>query len=111
MIEIPLTNDPEQIFSVRINNLAYDFRVILNSRANNGRGIWSLDISRQGVDILVGLALVSGVNLLEQHNLPISNLFVVNLDNSDQDPTKTNLGSGSKLFILSEEELNNVQTV
>lgn len=111
MIEIPLTNDPEQIFSIRLNGTNYDFRVILNSRANNGRGLWCVDISRQGVDIISGLSLVSGVNILSQYNLPLSNLFMVNLDNPELDPTKSNLGNGSKLFMLSEEELANVQTV
>jgi len=111
MIEIPLTNDPEQIFSIRLNNVNYDFRVILNSRANNGRGLWTVDISRQGVDIISGLTLVSGVNIVSQYNLPFTNLFMVNLNNPELDPTKANFGTGSKLFTLSEEELNNVQTV
>lgn len=102
MIEIPLNSNPEQLFSITINGNTYDCRVMLNSRT----GVWSISFSQSGVDILNGIALLGGVDILKQYNIPIENAYVVNLDNTNQDPTKTNLGTVAKLFILTEEEVS-----
>ena len=102
MIEIPLNSNPEQLFSITLNGNTYDCRVILNSRT----GVWSISFSQAGVDILVGVSLLGGVDILNQYNIPIENAYVVNLDNTNQDPTKTNLGTVAKLFILTEEEVS-----
>jgi hypothetical protein len=101
MIEVPLNSNPEQLFSITLNGNTYDIRVILNSRT----GVWSISFSQSGVDILVGVSLLGGVDILNQYNIPIENAYVVNLDNTNQDPTKTNLGTVAKLFILTEEEV------
>jgi hypothetical protein len=101
MIEVPLNSNPEQLFSITLNSNTYDCRVILNSRT----GVWSISFSQSGVDILVGVSLLGGVDILNQYNIPIENAYVVNLDNTNQDPTKTNLGTVAKLFILTEEEV------
>jgi hypothetical protein len=98
MIEVPLNSNPEQLFSITLNGNTYDIRVILNSRT----GVWSISFSQSGVDILVGVSLLGGVDILNQYNIPIENAYVVNLDNTNQDPTKTNLGTVAKLFILTE---------
>lgn len=103
MIEIPLTNDPEQLFSIVLVEETYDIRIILNSRTK----VWSISFSQSGVDIIVGVALLSGVDIFDQYNLPISNLYIVNLDNSKLDPTDNNLGIVAKLFILTDEEITN----
>ena len=102
MIEVPLNSNPEQLFSITLDGNTYDCRVILNSRT----GIWSISFSQSGVDIVVGVSLLGGVDILNQYNIPIENAYVVNLDNTNQDPTKTNLGTVAKLFILTEEEVS-----
>ena len=107
MIEIPLNSNPEQLFSITLNGNTYDCRVILNSRT----GVWSISFSQSGVDIIVGVSLLGGVDILNQYNIPIENAYVVNLDNTNQDPTKTNLGTVAKLFMLTEEEVSGGQTV
>jgi len=101
MIEIPLNSNPEQLFSINVDGNTYDCRVILNSRT----GVWSISLSQLGVDIVSGVALLGGVDLLGQYTLPISNIYMVNLDNPALDPTTDNLGSVSKLFILTDEEV------
>lgn len=103
MIEIPLNANPEQLFSITLDSINYDMRVILNSRT----GIWSIDISRLGVEIISGVPLLGGVDIFKQHNLPIVNAYVVNLEKSNNDPTRAGLGSNSKLFILTDEEIAN----
>ena len=101
MIEIPLNSSPEQLFSITLNGSTYDCRVILNSRT----GVWSISFAQSGVDIINGVSLLGGIDVLNQYNIPIENAYVVNLDNTNQDPTKTNLGTVAKLFILTEEEV------
>lgn len=102
MIEVPLNSNPEQLFSITLNGNTYDCRVILNSRT----GVWSISFSQSGVDIVIGISLLGGVDILNQYNIPIENAYIVNLDNTNQDPTKTNLGTVAKLFILTEEEVS-----
>lgn len=102
MIEVPLNSSPEQLFSITLEGNTYDCRVILNSRT----GVWSISFSQSGTDIVNGVALVGGVDILKQYNIPIENAYVVNLDKTNQDPTKDNLGTVAKLFILTDEEVS-----
>lgn len=102
MIEIPLDSKPEQIFSITIDGNTFDCRVILNSRT----GVWSISFAQSGVDIINGIALVGGIDILNQYNIPIENAFVINLDQTNLDPSKTNLGIIAKLFILTDAEVS-----
>lgn len=104
MFEIPLTASPEQEFSITISDDVYDIRIVLNSRT----GIWTIGFAQSGTDLLNGIALVGGVDILRQFNIPITNAFVINLENPDLDPSKTNLGTVAKLFILTDEEVAGV---
>ena len=102
MIEIPLTSAPEQLLTVTIRGNTYDCRVKINSRS----GVWSISFSQFGVDIVNGVPLLAGIDILKQHNLPIDNAYVVNLDDPKLDPSSDNLGVSSKLFILTDEEVS-----
>lgn len=104
MIEIPLTSDPEQLFSVVLNEIKYDMRVMLNSRT----AIWSASFSNNGVKIIDNVALLGGIDIFDQYNFGIKNMFVVNLDKLNRDPSRDNLGTIAKLFMLTDEELSNV---
>jgi len=101
MIEIPLTSDPNQSFRIDLDGIAYEFAVKLNSRL----GVWGLSIRRNGTPLLEGIAMVGGINMLDQYNITIDNLFTVNLVNTRLDPEVDNFGTDSKLFNLTEEEL------
>lgn len=102
MIEIQLSSRPEQLFSVVLNGAKYDIRVTLNSRT----GVWSIGFSKQGVSIVQGIALLGGRNILAPYNLPFNNAYIVSLNNLSLDPTKTNLGTEARLFILEDDELD-----
>ena len=102
MIEVPLNSSPEQLFSITLNGNTYDCRVTLNSRTS----VWCISLSQSGVDVVNGVSLLGGVDILKQYNLPIKNAYVVNLDESNMDPGKGNLGTVAKLFILTEEEVS-----
>jgi len=101
MIEIPLTSGAEQVFSIVLNEETYDVRVALNSRT----GVWGISFAQNGTDIVNGVAILGGIDILNQYNLPIENMYMVNLDNSKLDPSKTNLGTGAKLFMLTDAEV------
>ena len=101
MIEIPLSSSPEQLFSSTLNDETYDIRVALNSRT----GVWSISFAQNGTDIVTGVAILGGIDILQQYNLPIENMYLVNLDDSSLDPSKENLGTVAKLFILTDEEV------
>jgi hypothetical protein len=107
MIEIPLNSNPEQLFSVSVNSLTYDIRVVLNSRTT----VWTISLSQEGVSIVEGVALLSGIDIAVQYTLPFENVYVVNLDNSKQDASADNLGTVARLFILTDEEVQSVETV
>ena len=102
MIEIPLNSSPEQLFSITLSGQTYDCRVILNSRT----GVWSISFSQSGTDIVNGVSLLGGVDILKQYNIPVENAYVVNLDMPNEDASKSNLGTVAKLFILTDEEVS-----
>ena len=104
MIEIPLDSNPEQLFSITLDGNTYDMRVKLNSRLQQ----WSASFAQSGVDILNGIALVGGIDILQQFNIPIDNMYVVNLDNESLDPSADNLGTVAKLFVLTDAEVSSV---
>jgi len=104
MFEIPLTASPEQEFSITISGDVYDIRIVLNSRT----GIWTIAFAQSGTDLLNGIALVGGMDILRQFNIPIANAFVINLENPDLDPSKLGLGTIAKLFILTDDEVAGV---
>lgn len=99
MIEIPLTSEGEQIFSTKILGNTYGFRVVYSNRSKT----WSLDITPQTGDPVFGIVLVGGVNLISEHNLPINNLWMVNIDNPSLDPSSDNLGTSCKLIVMEGE--------
>ena len=107
MIEIPLTSKPEQLFSIVVKAIKYDMRVILNSRTGN----WSLDLAAGGIDLVTGIALLPGADIFAQYNLDIGIGYIVNLENPRQDPSRYQFGKLSRLFIVTEEELQNGSSV
>jgi len=103
MIEIPLTNNPEQFFSVTLTDITYNIRVLLNSRTLPK---WSISFYIGDVAVVEGVMLCGGVNILSQHNIAVKNAYVINLDDPAQDPTREDLGTDSVLVILTDEEVS-----
>ena len=60
---LPLTNNPEESFSVAIFNIIYNFRQLWN-----GIGFWTLDIKDADGNVLVyGVKLITKEYLLRQY--------------------------------------------
>lgn len=95
--EIPLTVN-NQFFNITLGTYALNLRLVFRDAAG-----WIIDVRDSGgADLLTGVPLVVGVDLLEQYpDLGISGVFAVLSDDSREEyPTKTNLGTGSHLYFV-----------
>lgn len=107
MIEIPLNSNPEQIFSISIEELVYDVRIALNSRTT----VWTISLYQNDIPLVEGVAMLGGIDIVAQYTLPFQNVYIVDLDDSTQDATADNLGTVARLFILTDEEVESVETI
>jgi len=97
--EVPLSPNNQQ-FSIALGDVNLQLTLVWRDAAG-----WILDIlDSTGIAILSGAPLVPGVNLLAQYpTLGINGvLSVVSDDESEEYPTKTNLGIDSHLYFLQE---------
>lgn len=99
--EITLTSDGSQRFSTVIDGVSYGFRISYNTRMS----IWTCSISTEGTDIVNGIGLLGGVDIVNQFTFALKYLFTVNLDNPTVDAGPDNLGIDVKLFKLTESEV------
>lgn len=101
MIQIPLTSQSEQKFTIEIQETLYNMRVLFNTR----NSVWYISIAdEQNKSILNEVALLGGVNILEQYNVKLKNMFSITLENPKLDPTGTNLGVENFLYIVEEDD-------
>ena len=107
MLEIPLTSDGEQIFTITLDEILYEIRVLYNTRLV----LWAMDISSDGNTIVSGIALVTGGNLMSAYNVGPTNLYLVNTTGSNDDAGPDNLGTDIRLFQLTDEEVISVTPV
>lgn len=99
MIELPLQNYPAHRYTTTINNANYEIMINYNHRSSN----WFLTLMSNNVVLTAGVALVTGVNLVQHLNLPFDNLWLINLDGKT-DPAEELL-SNFKLVILDDGDL------
>jgi hypothetical protein len=107
MIEIPLTSYPDQRFNIALDSISYEMRVIYNTRSS----IWTLDIAQGNIEILNGIPLLLGGDIMRPFTTGPSRLFVFNIGSSSGDATSENLGSGVRLYQLTASEIANVASV
>lgn len=97
--EIPLTPDNQQ-FTTAINGVNYSILTLWRDDAG-----WIIDLQdSNGADIVTGIPLMTGVNLLAQFSyLNLGFGLAVVCDDPAQDyPTKTDLGINSHLLAITE---------
>ena len=92
--EIVLTSDGSQTFNVVLDGVNYLFEVKFNTRME----YWTANISSEGIEIVNGIGLLGGVDIVQQLTDALKNLFIVNIDESKIDATDENLGTSVKLF-------------
>ena len=73
--EIPINaDDGNQEFEISLNSTSFRVALSYNSRLD----LWALDIrTPQGVDIITGILLVAGVDLLAQYSLKEKHLSYI----------------------------------
>ena len=101
VFRIPLTTEPQR-FSITLKEQA----LILQVRWNHEGESWVFDMFEGETEapILLNMPLVTGVDLLAQHqHLNFSGSIVVATDgNVDLEPTLNNLGEESNLYYIVE---------
>lgn len=100
---IPLTGAPE-IFAITLAGVEYQLTVRWNDADQGG---WMLDIAEpdDGADILLGIPLVTGIDLLGQHaHLGLGGQLAVFAGDSDDAPDQETLGKAVKLYFITEDE-------
>lgn len=96
--EIPLSPDNQQ-FAIAL--AGQSFQMAVTWRA----AFWCLDImDSSGVDLIKGIPLITGADLLAQyHYMGLGfSLYVVCDDPVNDNPTETDLGIKSHLYVLTE---------
>ncbi|MBP2155762.1 phage baseplate plug family protein [Erwinia rhapontici] len=97
--EIPLSPDNQQ-FNIQISGGNYRIRVIWRDAAG-----WIIDLQdSSGSDIIAGIPLVTGTDLLAQYEyLGQGFALVCMCDTAGQEyPDKTDLGNLSHLYVITE---------
>lgn len=104
--EIPLTPAPSSIFEITLSGRLFRFQTKYNARGSlDNRPYWTVDISENGAPVLLGIALVLGVDLLRQFNLGIGALVMADRTDTGTEADENNLGDTAILLYYSPEEI------
>lgn len=100
--EITLTSDGSQTFSTVLDGITYDFIINYNTRLN----LWTFNLISEGLQLVNGVALLGGVDIVKQYTFSLKNLYSVNIDNPTIDAIESNLGTEVKLYKLTQSEVD-----
>lgn len=103
ILELPISSDPAQSFTCQLGATKYYFVVRYNSR----NGVWTLDLYNDATRaaILLGLALLTGSDLLEPYNLGIGRLLVVDGEGRGRDAGADDMGGRVTVNWISPDEV------
>lgn len=100
---VPLTTDPARRFEIELNEVG----VFISTRYNFNNKVWYLSIEDSGGLIFQGIAILTGINLLESQAAlqeRIGQLWIVDRSGARSDPTFEGLGDTYILVNFSPEE-------
>lgn len=108
MQQIPITNIPNQSFSISLDNNQYDIRIHSAHDDNEpGTGIVTFDITINNAIILTGIRAVAGFPIIPSAYLENGNFIVVTMN--DDYPDWRQFGLTQALIYASQAELNAIQ--
>lgn len=87
IVSIPLLSNAQSL-SVVLRGVTYQLTLTYNTR----EGYWTMSIQQEGETLVNGVALVGGVDIVEQYTFELKDLWVVNLSDTDANATGNNLG-------------------
>lgn len=99
--ELPITSAPSQAFTTTLSGKRCDFVVTYSTWA----GRWSFDLVVEGVSVLAGRRIVTGVDLVAPFRLGLGSIIAAGWGDQNAEPDRENLPAGIvRLFHISEEE-------
>lgn len=103
MLVVPFSSDYDQRFTSQLGPDKYTFDARWSERGQ----IWTLDITRDAdqVQLIAGVPLLAGQELLSPYALGIGGLVVTDLSQKDSDPGPDDLGDRVVIAWLSNDEL------
>ena len=109
MMQIPITNIPNQSLSFSADGNQYDIRIHATSdNGEPGSEIMAFDITINNIVIITGIRAVAGFPIIPSIYLQNGN-FVV-LTNNDDLPDWNQFGISQQLMYASEAELSAIQS-
>lgn len=104
MLQVPITNIPNQSLSFSADNNLYDIRIhATGDNDEPGTEVMTFDISINGVVIITGIRAVAGFPIIPSVYLQNGN-FIVLTENDDY-PDWNQFGISQQLIYTSEAEL------
>jgi len=104
MIQIPITNIPNQSFSITLDDSQYDIRIHATSDRNiPGNGIMAVTIIRNGVTIVSGMRALPDYPIIPYAYLEDGNFFITTMN--DEYPDWRQFGNTQYLIFASQAEL------
>ena len=104
---IPLSQNYSANFTIELNGEIYAFKTLYNSRFGN----WSFNLSKDDVELLSGISMILGSDIIGQYNLGIGVLFMADLETTHLDATAFDIGIRVVLVHTTEDEIENALTV
>lgn len=104
MIEFIIEDQPDQQFSIILENRRVTMRLVYNQTSER----WSFDMSIDDLPILHGRRIVTGVDLLKSFDFGVGVLFAAPMLDGFIEPDRTGLVDGRvKIFHTTETEIEN----
>ena len=99
--ELPITSAPSQAFTTTLSGQRCDFVVNYSTWANR----WSFDLAVEGVSVLAGRRIVTGVDLVAPFRLGLGSIIAAAWGDQLAVPDRETLPAGVvRLFHVGEEE-------
>lgn len=102
IIQLPLTTDTPQSFTVQLGTVTYQVNLYWNDRSS----VWLMDLFNPTTQapIVTGLALTLGADLLAPYSLGIGSLMVIDETGTHTEATLTSLGSTTNVYWISADQ-------
>jgi len=108
MLVVPFTSDYDQRFTSQLGEDKYVFDARWNERGQ----VWAVDITRDAdqVELIAGVPLLAGQDLLAPYALGIGGLVVADLSLKDTDPGPDDFGERVIVAWLSNDDLDAIRS-
>lgn len=108
MLDVPISNIPNQSFSINLDGSLYDINIQSTKGTSvDGTIVMAFDIVRDGTPVVTGARAVPGSFLIPAAYLENGNFFVYTMD--DQYPDWQQFGITQQLIFIPQAELEAIR--